>query len=73
MEENLELPKKIGAGTAKGIKAAFRGWCRPFRAGNPVGDGTQGAALGYRVKPRWGGRMAEELGGEDVTLVEFQS
>ncbi len=55
MEENLELPK-IGAGIAMGIKAAFRGWCRPFRAWNPVGDGTQGAALGYRLMPRWGGR-----------------
>ena len=55
MEENLELPK-IGAGIAMGIKAAFFGWCRPFRARNSVGDGTQGAALGYRVPPRWGGR-----------------
>ncbi len=55
MEENLELPK-IGAGIAKGIKAAFRGWCRPFRAWNPVGDGTQSAALGWYVMPRWGGR-----------------
>ena len=35
MEENLELPK-IGAGIAEGIKAAFRGWCRPFRAWNSV-------------------------------------
>jgi len=39
MEENLELPR-IGAGIAKGIKAAFRGWCRAFRAWNPVGDGS---------------------------------
>jgi len=35
MEENLELPK-MGAGIAEGIKAAFRGWCRPFRAWNSV-------------------------------------
>jgi len=55
MEENLEL-LKIGAGIAMRIKAAFREWCRPFRAWNPVGDGTQGDALGYRLMPRWGGR-----------------
>ena len=54
MEENLEL-LRIGAGIAKGIKAAFRGGCRPFRAWNAVGDGTQGAALGWYVMPRWGG------------------
>jgi len=47
IEENLELPK-TDAGIAKGIKAAFRGWCRPFRAWNSAGDGIQGAALGYR-------------------------
>ena len=29
--------------------------CRPFRAWNPVGDETQGVALGCRVMPRWGG------------------
>ncbi len=29
---------------------------RPFRAWNPVGDGTQGVALGCLVVPRWGGR-----------------
>ncbi len=28
--------------------------CRPFRAWNPVGDETQGIALGCRVMPRWG-------------------
>ncbi len=55
MEENLELPE-IGAGIAEGNKAAFRGLCRPFRAWNLVGDGTQGAALGYGMMPRWGGR-----------------
>ena len=55
MEENLELPK-IGAGIAKGIRARFRGLCRPFRACNPVGDGTQGVALGWYVMPLWGGR-----------------
>jgi len=44
----------LGAGIAKGIKAAFRGWCRAFRAWNPVGDGIQGAALSYRMMPRWG-------------------
>ena len=27
---------------------------RPLRAWNPVGDGTQGVALGCRVMPRWG-------------------
>jgi hypothetical protein len=27
---------------------------RPFRAWKPVGDGTQGAALGCRMMPRWG-------------------
>jgi type I restriction enzyme R subunit len=26
----------------------------PFRAWNPVGDGTQGVALGCRMVPRWG-------------------
>gem|GEM_PF-6815087 len=60
MEENSELPK-IGAGIAKGIKAAFRGWCRPFRARNSVGDGTQGAALGYRVMPKHGGTLTNEF------------
>jgi hypothetical protein len=34
--------------------------CRPFRAWNPVGDGTQGAALGCRMVPRWG--VGEERG-----------
>ena len=34
--------------------------CRPFRAWNPVDDGTQGAALGCRVMPRWG--VGEERG-----------
>ena len=29
---------------------------RPFRAWNPVGDGTQGVALGNRIMPRWGVR-----------------
>ena len=29
---------------------------RPFRTWNLLGDGTQGAALGCRVMPRWGGR-----------------
>lgn len=32
---------------------------RPFRAWNRVGDGTQGAALGCRMMPRWGGRMGQ--------------
>ena len=32
----------------------------PFRAWNPVGDGTQGAALGCRMVPRWG--VGEERG-----------
>lgn len=27
---------------------------RPFRARNPVGDGTQGVAVGCRMVPRWG-------------------
>ncbi len=27
---------------------------RPFRAWDSVGDGTQDAALGYRMMPRWG-------------------
>lgn len=32
---------------------------RPFRAWNPVGDGTQGVALGCLVVPRWGGRNGQ--------------
>ena len=72
MEENLELPKTY-AGIAKGINAVFRGWCRPFRAWDLVCDGTQGAALGYRMMPRWGGRMVGKSGGEDFTLAEFKS
>jgi hypothetical protein len=31
-----------------------RRMCRPFRAWNPVCDGTQGVALGCRMMPRWG-------------------
>ena len=30
------------------------GMGRPFRARNPVGDGTQGVAVGCRMVPRWG-------------------
>ena len=51
----------MGAGIAKEIKSAFRGLCRPFRAWNPVGDGTQGVALGCRMVPRWGAKMEREL------------
>jgi hypothetical protein len=36
------------------------GMGRPFRALNPVGDGTQGVALGGRMVPRWG--VGEERG-----------
>jgi hypothetical protein len=33
---------------------AVRRMGRPFRAWESVGDGTQGAALGCRMMPRWG-------------------
>jgi hypothetical protein len=36
------------------LAAEVRRMCRPFRAWNPVGDGTQGVALGCGVVPRWG-------------------
>jgi hypothetical protein len=36
--------------------ARVRWMCRPFRAWNPLGDGTQGIARGCRLMPRWGGR-----------------
>ena len=36
--------------------ARVRRMCRPFRAWNLLGDGTQGVALGCRIVPRWGGR-----------------
>ena len=39
---------------------AVRRMGRPFRAWNPVGDGTQGVALGCRMVPRWG--VGEERG-----------
>ena len=51
----------MGAGIAKGIKAAFRGLFRPFRAWNLMGDGTQGVALGCRMVPRLGAKMERKL------------
>ncbi len=30
--------------------------CRPFRAWNPAGAGSQGVGLGCGMMPRWGGR-----------------
>ncbi len=39
-----------------GVTKAVRRMCRPFRAWNPVVDGTQGVALGCRMVPRWGRR-----------------
>jgi hypothetical protein len=38
------------------LAEAVRRMCRPFRAWNPVGDGTQCVALGYRMMPCWGVR-----------------
>jgi len=61
----------MGAGTAKGINEAFRGWCRPFRACISAGDGTQGAALGYRMMLRRGGRLeGKSDGGQEWRMMQ---
>jgi hypothetical protein len=39
----------------RSLAEAVRRMGRHFRAWNPVGEGTQGAALGCRMMPRWGG------------------
>jgi hypothetical protein len=38
----------------RSLVEAVRRMGRPFRAWESVGDGTQGAALGCRMMPRWG-------------------
>ncbi len=40
----------------RSLAEAVHSMGRPFRALKPVGDGTQGVALGCRMMPRWGGR-----------------
>jgi hypothetical protein len=39
-----------------GVTKSEHTMCRPFRACDFLGDGTQGVALGYRMMPCWGVR-----------------
>ena len=45
--------------SATGVTKPGPRMCRPFRAWNSMDDGTQGAALGCHVMPRWGGRNGQ--------------
>ena len=53
---NPKLPESAVEEVVHGVTKPEHPLDRSFRAWNPVGDGTQGDALGCRMVPRWGGR-----------------
>ena len=54
---NPKLPESAVEEVVHVVTKPEQAMGRPCRAWNPVGDGTQGVALGCRMMPHWGGRI----------------